>query len=48
MGFLIRLKSKEVKIGNEKTSWMIVKDKLSEGAVEKENGLGQVYLQERR
>ena len=47
-GFLTQLKSKKVKIGEEKTSQMIVKEKLSERAVMKENGLGQVYLQERR
>jgi len=27
---------------------MIIMEKLSDGAVMKENGLGQVYLQERR
>jgi len=48
MGFLTRLKSKKVKIGKEKTSRMIVKEKLSERAVVKENGLRRVYLQERR
>jgi len=40
MGFLIRLKSKKVRINEEKTSQMIVKEKLSERAVMKENGLG--------
>jgi len=45
MGLPIRLKSKEVEIGNEKISQMIVKEKLSERAVVKENGLGRVYLQ---
>ena len=40
MGFLTRLKSKKVEIGKEKTSRMIVKEKLSERAVVKENGLG--------
>ena len=40
-GFPIQLKSKEVKIGKEKTSQMIIKGKLSERAVaKKENGLG--------
>src|SRR5882724_2962356 len=47
-GFPIQLKSKEVKIGNEKTSRVIIKEKLSERAVMKENGLRQVCLQERR
>jgi len=48
MGFPIQLKSKEVKIGNEKMSQMIVKEKLSERAVMKENGLRRVCLQGRR
>jgi len=48
MGFLIQLKSKEVEISNEKMSQMIIKEKLSERAGMKENGLGQVCLQERR
>jgi len=48
MGFLTRLKRKKVRINEEKRSRMIVKEKLSERAVVKENGLGQVYLQERR
>jgi len=48
MGFPFWLKSKEVKIGNEKMSWIIIKEKLSERAVMKENGLRWVYLQERR
>ena len=48
MGFLTQLKSKKVEIGEEKMSQMIIKEKLSERAVMKENGLGQVYLQERR
>jgi len=39
-GFPIQLKSKEVEIGNEKMSQMIIKEKLSERAVVKENGLG--------
>jgi len=48
MGFPIQLKSKLVSIGKEKTIRMIIKGKLSERAVVKENGLGQVCLQERR
>jgi len=47
-GFPIQLKSREVDIGNEKMSQMTVKEKLSERAVVKENGLRQVCLQERR
>src|SRR5882724_5457534 len=47
MGFLTRIKSKKVEIGKERTSKMIVKGKLSERAVMKENGLRQVYLQEK-
>ena len=39
MGFPIQLKSKEVKIGKEKTSQMIMKEKLSERAAMKDNGL---------
>jgi len=39
MGFPIQLKSKEVEISNEKISQMIIKEKLSERAVLKENGL---------
>jgi len=39
-GFLTRLKSKKVEIGEEKMSQMIIKEKLSERAVVKENGLG--------
>ena len=46
--FPTQLKSKKVEISKEKMSQMIVKEKLSERAVMKENGLGQVYLQERR
>jgi len=48
MGFLTRLKSKKVEISKEKTSQMIVKEKLSERDVMKERRLGQVFLQERR
>ena len=40
MGFLPQLKSKKVEIGKEKTSQMLIKEKLSERAVVKENGLG--------
>ena|SRR5882724_3254183 len=36
MGFLTRLKSKKVKIGEEKMSQMIIKGKLSEGCHERE------------
>jgi len=36
------------RIDKEKTSRVIVKEKLSKRAVVKEGGLGQVYLQERR
>ena len=39
MGFPTRLKSKKVKIGKEKTSRIIVKEKLSERAVVKERRL---------
>jgi len=39
MGFLTQLKSKKVKIGKGKMSQMIIKEKLSERAVVKENGL---------
>jgi len=38
-GYPIQLKSKEVEIGKEKTSQMIVKGMLSERAVVIENGL---------
>jgi len=48
MGFLTRLKIMEVNISEEKMEQMIIKEKLSKRAVVKENGLGQVYLQERR
>jgi len=47
-GFLIQLKSKKVKISEEKMSQMLIKEKLSERAVVKENGLRRVYLQEGR
>ena len=39
MGFLTQLKSKKVEISEEKMSRIIVKEKLSERAVVKENGL---------
>ena len=48
MGFLTQLKCNKVGIDKEKTSRMIVRGKLSERAVVKEDGLGRVYLQERR
>ena len=38
-GFPIQLKSQEVEINHEKMSQMIIKEKLSERAVMKENGL---------
>jgi len=41
MGFLTQLKSKKLEIGEENMSQMIVKEKLSERAVVKENGLRQ-------
>src|SRR5882724_9298897 len=47
-GFLNRLKCKKVGIDKEKTSRVIVREKLSKRAVVKEVGLGWVYLQERR
>jgi len=48
MGFPTRLKCKKVGIIKGKTSQMIVKEKLSERAVMKEDRLGRVCLQERR
>src|SRR5882724_5697820 len=47
-GFPTQLKCKKVGIDKEKTSRVIVREKLSKRAVVKEDGLGQVYLQERR
>src|SRR5882724_12270450 len=47
-GFPTRLKCKKVGIDKEKTLRVIVKEKLSKRAVMKEDGLGRVYLQERR
>src|SRR5882724_12643568 len=47
-GFPTRLKCKKVGIDKEKMSRMIVREKLSKRAVVKEDGLGWVYLQERR
>jgi len=44
MGFLIRLKSNKVEIGQERT----FKQKLSVRAVMKERRLRRVFLQERR
>jgi len=40
-------KEQEVEIGKEKTSQVIVRESSQKGFM-KENGLGQVYLQERR
>ena len=48
MGFLTRLKGNKVGINKGKTSRVIVREKLSKRAVVKEDGLGRVYLQERR
>ena len=47
-GFLIRLKSNKVEIGQERTLLIDVKQKLSERAVVKERRLGRVFPQERR
>ena len=47
-GFPTRLKCDKVGIDKGKTSRMIVREKLSKRAVVKEDGLGQVYLQEGR
>src|SRR5882724_1507801 len=47
-GFLTRLKSNKVGISKGKTSRVIVREKLSKRAVMKEDGLGRMYLQERR
>src|SRR5882724_9094075 len=41
-------KVQKVGIDKEKTSRVIVREKLSKRAVVKEDGLGRVYLQERR
>jgi len=48
MGFPTRLKCKKFRINKEKMSRVIVREKLSKRAVVKEDGLGRVYLQERR
>jgi len=40
MCFPTQIQSKKVDISKEKMSWMIVKEKLSDRAVMKENGLG--------
>jgi len=48
MSFPTRLKCNKVRIDKEKTSRVIVREKLSKRAVVKEDGLGWVYLQERR
>ena len=48
MGFPTQLKCNKVGINKEKTLRVIVREKLSERAVVKEDGLGQVCLQERR
>jgi len=47
-GFPTRLKSNKVGIDKGKTSRVIVREKLSKRAVVKEDGLGRMYLQERR
>jgi len=47
-GFPTRLKGNKVRIGKGKTSRVIVREKLSKRAVMKEDGLGRMYLQERR
>src|SRR5882724_11229354 len=47
-GFPTRLKGNKVRIDKGKTSRVIVREKLSKRAVMKEDGLGRVYLQERR
>jgi len=47
-GFPTRLKGNKVGIDKGKTSRVIVREKLSKRAVVKEDGLGWVYLQERR
>ena len=48
MGFPARIKCNKVRIDKEKTLRMIVREKLSKRAVMKDDGLGRVYLQERR
>jgi len=48
MGFPTRLKCNKVGIDKEKMSRMIIRGKRSKRAVMKEDGLGRVYLQERR
>ena len=48
MGFPTQLKSKKVEISKGNMSQMIVREKLSERAVVKEDRLGQVFPQERR
>jgi len=47
-GFPTRLNGNKVGIDKGKTSRVIVREKLSKRAVLKEDGLGRVYLQERR
>jgi len=47
-GFPTRLKCNKVGIDKEKMSRVIVREKLSKRAVVKEDGLRQVYLQDRR
>jgi len=47
-GFPTRLKGNRVGIGKRKTSRVIVREKLSKRAVVKEDGLGRVYLHEKR
>ena len=49
MGFQIRLKSKKVEIGKEKTSQMIVKEKaLREGCHERKNARTSVSSREKK
>src|SRR5882724_3352412 len=48
MGFPTQLKCNKVGIDKEKTSRMIIREKLSKRAVVQEDGLGRVYLQDRR
>ena len=47
-GFSTRLKGNKVGNDKRKTSRVIVREKLSKRAVVKEDGLGWVYLRERR
>ena len=47
-GFPTLLKSNKVGIDKGKTLRVIIREKLSNRAVVKEDGLGRMYLQERR